>query len=75
LPQKSTVSLRVFNNLGQEIRSLVNNITQPADYYKVYWDGKDNSGKTVASGLYYYKLVSKNSIKTFEQSRKMLYFK
>jgi hypothetical protein len=75
IAEQSNVQLKIYNNLGQEIRSLVNNLTQMAILYSIYWDGKDNSGKMVTSGVYFYKLVSKSSTKVFEQSRKMLLIK
>ncbi|HBZ00472.1 MAG TPA: hypothetical protein DEO84_04025, partial [candidate division Zixibacteria bacterium] len=45
--------------------------TQEAGYHKVVWDGKDNSGSTVPSGLYFYKLAAGN----FSQSMKMVLLK
>jgi hypothetical protein len=75
IEKQSNVQLKVYNNLGQEIRSLVNNLTQATNQYSVYWDGKDNSGKLVTSGVYFYKLISKNNSQVFEQSRKMLLIK
>lgn len=43
------VSLRIYNTLGQEVRTLVNK-HQAAGYHSVVWDGKNNEGKTVSSG-------------------------
>ncbi len=75
LPTSSFVNLTIYNNLGQEVRTLVDNISQPNNQYKVYWNGKDDSGKDVSSGVYYYILVTQNANKVFEQSRKMLLIK
>ncbi len=82
LASQSEVSLKIYNNLGQEIRTLVNNLTQGINNYSVYWDGKDNSGNLVTSGVYFYhilthsdKLLSKNGSQISEQSRKMLLIK
>jgi len=75
LAKQSTVSLKVYNNLGQEVRTLISNNSQSANNHKVYWDGKDNLGQTVSSGIYYYKIVAHSSENTFENSRKMLFFK
>jgi flagellar hook capping protein FlgD len=75
IPASSVVNLKIYNTLGQEIRTLVDNISQSTNPYKVYWNGKDDSGTEVSTGVYYYKIVTKNSNKIFEQSRKMLLIK
>lgn len=49
------VTLKIYNTLGQEVKTLVNT-RQNAGNYKVQWDGKDNAGKSVASGVYIYRL-------------------
>jgi flagellar hook assembly protein FlgD len=61
------VVLRIFNVLGQEIRTLVDQ-KQSANYYKVVWDGKDNDGLNVGSGLYLYSL----SAGEFRETKRML---
>ena len=55
LPADCFVTLIIYNMLGQRIRTLVNQ-KQPAGSYTVHWDGKDDNGMMVASGLYLYKL-------------------
>jgi outer membrane protein Omp28/flagellar hook capping protein FlgD len=75
IAEQSNVQLIIYNILGQEIRTLVNNLTQSVNQYSVYWDGRDNSGNQVTSGVYYYKLISNNGNQRFEQSRKMLLIK
>jgi hypothetical protein len=57
LPQKSTVTLQVFNVLGQKIRTLVD-ATQSAGKHVVAWDGTDNAGHTFPSGVYFYRLAT-----------------
>jgi len=49
------VSLAVFNILGQQVRELLNGPAQPG-VNRVIWDGRDESGKAVASGVYFYRL-------------------
>jgi len=51
--------LYIYNSLGQITRKLVNE-NQPSGSYQVTWDGKDDSGKPAASGIYYYQLISGN---------------
>ena len=64
LPKDSKVELKVYNIMGQEIATLVNG-WQRAGYRSVVWDGTDNGGHPVASGVYFYKLQAGefNSIK------------
>jgi flagellar hook assembly protein FlgD len=70
LPVNGKVSLKIFNVLGQEVRTLVNDY-ETAGYKQVRWDGKNNSGKAVASGIYFYRI----EVGKFIQSRKMLMLK
>jgi photosystem II stability/assembly factor-like uncharacterized protein len=48
-------TLRIYNVLGEAVRTLVDE-TKNAGSYEVIWDGKDNQGKEVASGIYFCKL-------------------
>jgi rhodanese-related sulfurtransferase len=48
-------SLKIYNILGQEIRTLVDQAQEPG-YYTVTWDGRDDTGRQVASGFYFYRL-------------------
>jgi len=57
VPKTSRVELVVYNMAGQKVRTLVNT-TQSASFYKVVWNGKNDFGQSVASGLYFYKLVA-----------------
>jgi hypothetical protein len=59
LPQASHVVLKIFNILGEEIRTLVDE-QREAGYHRVRWDGKDKNGNPVASGIYLYKLQAEN---------------
>lgn len=45
-------TLKIYNILGKEVRELVN-ARQPSGNYSVIWDGKNNKGKEVASGIYF----------------------
>lgn len=66
LPKASSVVVRIYNLFGQEIRTLVNK-TYPAGLHSVHWDGRDNFGKAVASGVYFYQLQAGS----FTQVKKM----
>jgi hypothetical protein len=51
---RSQVTIEVINMLGQRVRMLVND-TKPAGSYQVEWDGRDDSGRQVSSGVYLYR--------------------
>ncbi len=53
--QLSAVSLRIYNILGKEVRTLVEG-DQPPGNYQVVWDGKDSKGNSLSSGIYFYRL-------------------
>jgi hypothetical protein len=67
LPNAGQVILKVYNVLGQEVRTLVN-VYQTAGLHSVRWNGKHNSGQTVVSGIYIYRIEAGNVV----QSRKMV---
>ena len=62
--------LIVYNALGRQVRTLVNK-KQQGGRYSVCWDGKDNDGTPVPSGLYFYKLSSGS----FSRMKKMMLIK
>jgi len=70
LPQSASVNLTVYNLLGREIRSLVDE-TLPAGVHVVVWDGRDDTGQAVASGIYFYRLSSD----AYSARKKMLLLK
>jgi flagellar hook assembly protein FlgD len=54
------VSLKVYNLLGQKIKTLVD-VHRPAGSYIVTWDGRDDRGREVSSGVYFYQLQTEES--------------
>ncbi|MFQ5639621.1 MAG: FlgD immunoglobulin-like domain containing protein, partial [bacterium] len=52
----------IFNILGQRVATLVDK-EQLAGLYSVKWNGKDNSGRSVASGIYLYQLKAEEFVK------------
>ncbi|MDI6839896.1 MAG: FlgD immunoglobulin-like domain containing protein [bacterium] len=56
-PQDSYVDIRIYDISGRVVRRLVNGF-QPAGYYTINWDGKDDEGKSLPSGMYFYHLES-----------------
>ncbi len=70
VPSESKVVLKVYNMLGQQVRTLVSE-SMPTGFHQVSWDGRNNSGQSVASGVYIYRMQADR----FVQSRKMLLVK
>ena len=64
------VSLRIYNVAGQVVKSLVDELKTPGAHH-VTWDGRNNTGAPVASGVYFYRLVTTN----FTQTRKLTVLK
>ena len=62
--------LVIYNTIGQEIRTLVHEYQSPGEYV-VRWDGMDDLGQKVSSGIYIYHLTSGN----FSQTRRMMLLK
>ncbi len=63
LPRDFDVKLVIYNILGQKVKTLVDG-RQLAGSQKVIWDGKDNSGREVASGIYFYRIQAGSFVKT-----------
>jgi len=61
--ESGEVSLTLYNIKGQEIKSLVNKQLNPGNH-KVTWDGKDDNGKELSSGIYFYKLTTHQGVVT-----------
>jgi PKD repeat protein len=57
LPESAHVVLRVFNILGKDIRTLMDE-KMPAGYYMIQWNGKDNLSNPLPSGIYLYQIKS-----------------
>jgi len=63
LPVQSEVKLDVYNLLGQKVRTLKNE-NMDAGAYEVEWDGTNDGGAKVASGVYFYKLETSDFVDT-----------
>jgi flagellar hook assembly protein FlgD len=64
------VYLRIYDLLGREVRELVKGSQEPG-FYRINWDGKNNQGKEVASGIYFYLLQTGDR----KEGKKMLVIK
>ncbi|MCF7858903.1 MAG: carboxypeptidase regulatory-like domain-containing protein [Candidatus Cloacimonetes bacterium] len=70
LSESGYVSLTIYNMRGQLVKTLINNQLKAA-YHDVVWDGSDNNGKNVSSGIYFYKMQSGK----YSSTRKMILMK
>jgi hypothetical protein len=71
LANQANVTLRIYSITGQLIRTIVDGVQQQPGYYSVIWDGLNNSGQQVASGVYIYRLEAGS----FVSMKKMLLLK
>lgn len=69
--QSGNVTLKIYDVLGREVQTLVAE-RRPAGTYKVIWNGTNQTGRSVAPGLYLCRLQVTTSTQTFVQSRQLL---
>jgi hypothetical protein len=67
LPEAVKTQIRVFNILGQEVATLVDEL-RPAGAHQIIWDSRSSTGDQVASGIYIYQIKAGN----FVDSKKMV---
>ncbi len=70
VPKNEKISLKIYDVLGREVKTLVNSVKAPG-IYSVTWNGSNNSGSKVASGIYFYRLKAGN----FVNVKKMILLK
>ena len=70
IPTQSRVKLQIYNLLGQVVTTLVDADKNPG-YYEAIWNGTNQSGKSVSSGLYFYSLRAGQ----FNDTKKMVILK
>ncbi|MDH4070395.1 MAG: T9SS type A sorting domain-containing protein [Ignavibacteria bacterium] len=65
LKEQANVVLKVYDILGKEVRTLINE-EQGAGVRQVVWDGKNNTGAQVASGMYIYRIQANDFVSTMK---------
>jgi len=70
LPERAEVEIVIFNILGQRV-TILDEGTRPAGEHTVVWNGIDNSGEAVATGVYFYRVRAGDNVST----KKMLLLK
>jgi flagellar hook assembly protein FlgD len=63
LPEPGRVKLKIYNLQGQEVRRLLNE-EREAGYHSVYFDGRNNQGQYLTSGVYIFTLEAGSNIET-----------
>lgn len=63
IARDGNAKLIVYDILGRQVRTLVNRQITPGTY-TVNWDGKNNSGQLVGSGMYFYRLIINDFVST-----------
>ena len=66
IPQAMDVTIKIYDVLGREVTTLINK-QATTGYHVVYWNGRDSYGRSVASGVYLYRLTAG----TFSETKKM----
>gem|GEM_PF-1134644 len=70
LAKPGPVSVKIYNTLGQLVKTLVDQHQIPG-YYSVRWDGRDGAHRKAASGIYFYRLIAEG----FCDTKKMVMLK
>ena len=70
VPVSSDVRIDFYDALGQKVRTLVDDVL-PAGYHQLVWDSRNEAGKSVAAGVYFYRMRAGD----FTQVRKLLLLK
>jgi hypothetical protein len=77
LPTTSMVVLRIYNLLGQEVKTLVNGNQLPGEQ-AVVWDSRNNAGQIVSSGVYFFRIEATSmspTVRVFRDVKKMVLIK
>ncbi|MEO8399905.1 MAG: T9SS type A sorting domain-containing protein, partial [Ignavibacteriaceae bacterium] len=70
IPEDKHVSLKIYNIIGQLVKVLVDD-NQATGSYSIQWDGRDNHGAAISSGVYLYRIEAGD----FVTNKKMIYMK
>jgi len=63
LPENSMVNIKVYDMLGREVRTLVNQV-QDAGFKSIIWDATNDYGKSISAGIYLYQIQAGDFIQT-----------
>ncbi|MEO0162243.1 MAG: FlgD immunoglobulin-like domain containing protein, partial [candidate division WOR-3 bacterium] len=63
IPKEAKVDIKIYNCLGQVVRTLVDEEKEPG-YYKIYWNGRDDKGKALTAGIYFCRMTAEEFVDT-----------
>jgi flagellar hook assembly protein FlgD len=76
VPEESAVSIVIYDLLGQKVATLSDNTIYGAGNHALIWDGRDNLGKMMSTGVYFYRMEAFSGGKTiFQDARKLIMLK
>jgi len=70
LPKEAIVKIVIYDLMGRKVRTLLNE-KQNAGYKSITWNGRDNNGQMVSSGMYIYQMITDE----FQKTKKMMLLK
>ncbi|NIR50679.1 choice-of-anchor B family protein [candidate division KSB1 bacterium] len=70
LAEQSPVKITIYNQIGKIVRTLLN-ASQTAGLHRIKWDGKDDAGRAMSSGIYFYQVTAGE----FKDTKRMLLLK
>jgi len=80
IPVDCNVTIKIFNIMGKQITTLIDNESIKKGIHSLKWNGKNKNNEGVPTGIYYYQIQTKQSIspdvkKNFNKTGKMLFLK
>ncbi len=57
VPKQTLVEMVIYDVSGRQVKTLVNDTNKPG-YYDIIWDGSDNKGRTIPSGIYFIRFAA-----------------
>ena len=74
LPEQGDVKLVIYDIMGRMVRKLVDQRNEPG-FFDIVWDGKNQSGVKVATGIYIYRIHVDGTTKKYDKTKKMMLLK
>ena len=65
VPEDGNIQLVIYDLMGRKVTTLLNQ-SQAAGYHHALWDGKNNQGRNISAGMYFFQLRGKNYTKTIK---------
>ena len=76
LPEESSVSIAVYDLLGQKITTLSERVRYVAGNHAIIWDGRDQNGKLMSTGVYFYRMEAfQSGSAIYQDARKLIMLK